>query len=146
MRIYFDNCCLQRPLDDSSLPRVSRETVAILSLLKRCEKGDVDFVASDAHRFEIERNTNAERRDHGLELLTLAKSWVKTDAEVEKRARDFREAGMSALDALHLGAAVCGKADYFCTCDDEIIRKTRRLEGLESKVVNPIELARELER
>jgi predicted nucleic acid-binding protein len=31
--------------------------------------------------------------------------------------------GIKPLDALHLASAESGKADYFCTCDDKIIKK-----------------------
>ena len=33
MRIYLDSCCLQRPLDDQTQPRIRIETEAVLTIL-----------------------------------------------------------------------------------------------------------------
>jgi hypothetical protein len=33
MRVYLDACCLQRPLDDRSQPRVNVEAEAVLTIL-----------------------------------------------------------------------------------------------------------------
>jgi len=36
MRIYFDNCCLNRPYDDLTLNTVRMECEAILSIIDNC--------------------------------------------------------------------------------------------------------------
>ena len=45
---------------------------------------------------------------------------------------------------LALGIWSVAKADYFCTCDDRLMRKARGLTGLDTKVVSPVELVMEL--
>ena len=38
MRIYFDTCCLQRPLDDQTQPRIRVETEAVFTLVSEVSK------------------------------------------------------------------------------------------------------------
>jgi hypothetical protein len=45
MKIYLDNCCLQRPLDDKSQLRIQLEAEAILAVLTFCEKQEVQLVS-----------------------------------------------------------------------------------------------------
>ena len=48
MKIYLDNCCLQRPLDNKSQVRVQLEAEAILAILAICEKGQIELITSEA--------------------------------------------------------------------------------------------------
>ena len=36
--IYLDVCCLNRPFDDQSQPRIHLESEAILTILAQCEQ------------------------------------------------------------------------------------------------------------
>lgn len=36
------------------------------------------------------------------------------------------------------------KADFFCTCDDKLLKKSRRLKTLETNVVSPLQLIAEV--
>ena len=64
--------------------------------------------------------------------------------EIEAQARAFVKAGMKPLDALHLASASWAKAAYFCTCDDKLLKKGKKLKSLETKVVSPLELIAEV--
>jgi predicted nucleic acid-binding protein len=50
------------------------------------------------------------------------------------------------LDALHLASAEAAQVDYFCTCDDRLLKKAKTVHDLKTVVVSPIELAEELEK
>lgn len=50
------------------------------------------------------------------------------------------------LDALHMALAESGNADYFCTCDDKLLRNSKRVKDLRVKVVNPVDLVQEIEK
>lgn len=39
MRIYLDNCCLNRPYDDLRDDAVRMEAEAVIAIIDRCEKG-----------------------------------------------------------------------------------------------------------
>lgn len=48
MRLYLDNCCLQRPLDDQTHPRIRVETEAVFAMLAAVQAGDQRLVSSEA--------------------------------------------------------------------------------------------------
>ena len=54
--------------------------------------------------------------------------------------------GIKPLDALHLALAESGKADYFCTCDDKLLRTAKQVRDLKVTVINPVDLVQEIEK
>jgi predicted nucleic acid-binding protein len=70
--------------------------------------------------------------------------FVELSPDVEERAHAYNEAGLKPLDALHLSCAVEAGADYFCTCDDRLLKRARVIHSGPPKVVNPLELIREI--
>jgi len=66
--------------------------------------------------------------------------------EVKERASQFLQHGIKPLDALHLALAEASKADYFCTCDDQLAHKARRIGDLQVKVISPLDLIQEIEK
>ena len=112
----------------------------MVGIIALCESGQIDLIASDALGFETERNPYPIRKRHALEVLAKAALFVQTDRHVEERARVFHALGIKPLDALHLASAVEAQADYFCTCDDRLLRRARRADTLQTKVVSPLEL------
>lgn len=145
MRIYFDMCCLQRPIDDQTQLRVRIEAQAVLGILALCEDGQAELVASEALVFEIDANPEVVRRDFATQSIAKATQFVQTDASVKTRAQQFMAAGLQPLDALHLASAVEAQADFFCTCDDRFLKKARLLNTLPTKVVSPLELVSEIQ-
>ncbi len=55
MLIYLDTCCLQRPLDDRTQPRINIEAEAILTLLGIIEKNNITLVSSEVLDYELSR-------------------------------------------------------------------------------------------
>ncbi len=146
MKIYLDVCAIQRPLDTPSHLRIAVEAEAILGILTLCERGQVEIVSSDALVYEVTRNPHPVRREYALAVLGLAKEHLVITKDVEERASQLVEDGFKPLDALHLAFAEKGRVDYFCTSDDRILKRAKRLGNLAVKVVSPVELAEELER
>ena len=144
MKVYFDTCSIQRPLDSKSQVRVSLEAEAVLGLLSLCESGLIELISSEVLLFEINRNPNLTRREFGLEVLSNAKSFILLNEEIELRARELNKAGIKPLDALHLATAENCQADYFCTCDDKILKLMKSLEGKRIRVISPIKLIEEI--
>ncbi|MBN1316986.1 MAG: PIN domain-containing protein [Anaerolineales bacterium] len=95
--------------------------------------------------FEIEQTPKIVRRDFGLEILENAGDFILLSERIESRAREFNKLGISPLDALHLASAEDSQADYFCTCDDRLLKKARAINNLRIKVVLPVELIEEIE-
>ena len=146
MQIYLDMCSIQRPLDTKTQLRIAVEAEAILGIIALCEAGQIDLMASDALVFETEQHPHPVRKRHALEVLAKATVFVQTDRRVEERARAFHALGLKPLDALHLASAVEAQADYFCTCDDRLLRRAQTADTLQTKVVSPLEFIAEVTR
>jgi predicted nucleic acid-binding protein len=146
MRIYLDMCSIQRPLDSKTQLRIAVEAEAILGIIALCESGQADLMASDALVFETAQKPHPIRKRHALVILAKAALFVQTDRRVEERAHAFHVLGLKPLDALHLAAAVEAQADYFCTCDDRLLRRAQTADTLQTKVVSPLELIAEVTR
>jgi predicted nucleic acid-binding protein len=144
MRIYFDTCSLQRPLDERSQTRILLESEAILALLEFCEQGQADLIVSDVVVFESSNNPHPQKRQFVTELINQAKERLSLTEAIEKRATEFEQNGIKAVDALHLAVAEVGQVDYFCTCDDRFYRRALTLPDLAMKVRLPLELAQEI--
>jgi len=144
MRVYLDCCSLQRPLDDRGQPRINVEAEAILTILALVESGDLDLVSSEVLEFEVANNPDAQRQASAREILKLASQVVKVTDEIEAQADILVAAGIKPIDALHLATASGTKADYFCTCDDRLLKRAKKLKTLETRVVSPLELIAEV--
>jgi len=86
------------------------------------------------------------RREHGYSVLAKAKMTINVTASVKKRASQFLQHGIKPLDALHLALAEASKVDYFCTCDDQLARRAKRISDLQVKVISPLDLIQEIEK
>lgn len=120
------------------------EAEAILGVFALCEAGQLDLVSSDALVFEIGRNPYPVRKQYAVEVLSLAKIFVRTDESIEERARTLCSAGIKPLDALHLASAEAAQVDYFCTSDDRFLRRARAIEEIRARAVSPLELISEV--
>ncbi len=144
MRVYLDARSLQRPMDDRSQPRINVEAEAVLTILRLVETGQVELLSSEALQFEIDRIPDADRRARGNEMLELASQTLELVDEIETQTAAIIQSGVKALDALHLAFASWAKADYFCTCDDKLLKKAKRLKTLDTTVVSPLQLIAEV--
>lgn len=144
MRIYLDVCSLQRPLDDRSQPRINIEAEAVLTILRLAESGRLELLSSDALEFEIDRIPNRYRKARAIEMLKLADYVIELNNEIETQADILVKLGLKPMDALHLASASWSKADYFCTCDDKFLKKTKDMKDLGVEVVSPLQLIEEV--
>jgi len=146
MRVYLDVCAIQRPLDTPGQVRVALEAEAVLGILSLCDSGLIELVSSDALVYEVEQNPVPIRREHGYSVLAKAKTTVSLTTTAGDRATHFLEHGIKPLDAVHLALAEAAKVDYFCTCDDRLAYKAKRIKEFPVKVVSPLELILEIEK
>lgn len=144
MRIYFDMCSLQRPLDTKTQVRVAVEAEAILNVIGLWEIGQLELVASQALLFEARQITLSTRKAYVLEVLSKANLFLTINEQVEARTQVYIHSGIKPLDALHLAFSVEAQADYFCTCDDRLLKRAKEVNTLQTIVVSPLELIAEL--
>lgn len=146
MKIYLDLCAIQRPLDTSNQVRIVLESEAVLGIITFCDIGQAELLSSEVLLYEGEQSSLPVRKEHTLSVLEKAKNvLVVTEKEIS-RAAEIMQVGVKPLDALHLALAESGNADYFCTCDDKLLRNTKKVKDLSVKVVNPVDLVQEIEK
>lgn len=85
-KIYLDVCCLQRPFDDQTQPRVRLEAEAIKLILGRVEQGEFEWLTSEVVDYEIDQNPDAERALKARLLVAHAKRKIIV-GEDENRPR-----------------------------------------------------------
>jgi predicted nucleic acid-binding protein len=144
MLIYLDTCSIHRPLDDKSQVRIWLESEAVLGIIALCDSGDVEMISSVALEYETARNSDPVRRSYALDVLSRAQQFVRLSADIEQQARALNQDGLKPLDALHLACAMDAGADYFCTCDDRLLKRARAAHTGPPKVVGPLELIAEI--
>ena len=140
MRVYLDNCSLQRPFDNQNQPRIALEAEAVTKIISLCETGQLSLVTSTALDIEIDQTPNETRRALTRKTLLVAKESIKLTEQVKARAIELETHGLKPFDATHLACAEIAKADYFCTCDDKFLKKATAIINLVAKVVSPVQL------
>jgi predicted nucleic acid-binding protein len=142
MRIYLDNCSLNRPFDDQSQTRIKIETEAKLALQAQVRSGEIELVWSYIIDYENSFNPLAERRRLIAQWKRYAWTSITASPRIVENALAIKRAGFGPKDALHLACAIAGKSDYFVTTDDAMLHKAAKIREL--KIVDPSHVVREL--
>ena len=144
MRIYLDSCCLQRPLDDQTQPRIKVEAEAVLVILASVQAGDCSLLNSEALEYELGRIPDDRRRNEIMAVLALADERLEITDEAEALAESLESRSVDPIDAVHLALASTANADFFGTCDDRLLRKSQAISGLTCKVISVLGLVSEV--
>src|SRR5439155_19579235 len=118
-----DNSVLNRPFDDQRQPRIWLETLSFSLVLTLIEAGEAKLIRSPIHDLENGRSPFLLRRRWIEKCLRLAEASVALNHAIKSRALALEQAGVKALDALHLACAEAAGAERFLTCDDRLIRR-----------------------
>lgn len=145
MKIYLDACAIQRPLDDKSQVRIMLEANAIIHVIQKCEEGELELFSSDVLLYELSRITNLNRRNQVVESANVATTIISLNDDVERLAQIYVQQGLKQFDAFHLASAELAQIDYFCTCDDKLLKKCKQLSNLTIRVVSPLTLVEEID-
>ena len=143
MKIYFDNCTFNRPFDDQRQIRIRIESEAKLHIQEQIKKGSLCLVWSYILDFENNQNPFQERRDAIQKWRESAENDIEENDDIISKAKELTKIGLRAKDALHVACAVVGKAEYFLTTDDMVLRKLSSYS--EINVTNPMDFIRVLE-
>jgi predicted nucleic acid-binding protein len=144
MRIYFDSCCLQRPLDDQTQPRIRVESEAVLALLNVVQSGGIVLLNSEALEYEMRRIPDKMRRNEVIAVLALAEERLELTEATVALAESLEKKGVDPMDAVHLAFASVAKADYFTSCDDKLLKKAQTMEKLDCKIISVLNLISEV--
>jgi predicted nucleic acid-binding protein len=78
-------------------------------------------------------------------MLDVAVKYIQYNPAIENRALALEQRGIRHFDALHLACAEYAGADFFVTCDDELIKKASIVENRSINVISLLEfIAREV--
>jgi len=139
MKIYLDVCCLCRPFDIRTNPRIHVEMEAVIAILKRCRL-DWELITSDVISYEILRMPDQTRLLRVREITSLAREVIEWDDQVEERAEELTKYGIEAMDALHIASAERADA-ILATTDDALIKNIKKVHNnIRVRVCNPVDL------
>lgn len=118
--------------------RIRFETDAYYLILSGIQRKKYEMIVSPVHFKEIESIEDIREKVQVLQLLSVHGSRPNYDFDkVRKRAEQLISFNFGIADAVHL--AFAGQSsDYFITCDDKLIKRTRKTK-LDIEVNNPIE-------
>jgi predicted nucleic acid-binding protein len=146
VKIYLDLCAIQRPLDTPNQVRIVLEAEAVLGIIAFCDTGQSELLSSEALLYEGEQSSLPIRREHTIAVLSKSENIIIVTEKEKLRAANLMTAGIKPLDALHMALTETGNANYFCTCDDRLLRNAKQVKDLMVKVVNPVDLVQEIEK
>ncbi len=145
MKVYLDACCLNRPFDNQSQPRVRLEAEAIALILEKFRQSEWEWIGSEILLHEVGQNPDLENRERALSFAALTHQVVEITEKILRRAEELEEAGFDSYDAIHLSSAELGKADVFLTTDDQVLKVVARKKSLFSFTVeNPVKWLEEV--
>jgi predicted nucleic acid-binding protein len=145
MKVYLDVCCLNRPFDDASEPRVAIEAAAVSRLLEMIDSSQLIDHSSEMARIEIERNPDLEWRRKVTSLLPPSSRIIPLSQNLLDEASRLAAMGFHLADAVHVAAARQIGVDAFLTVDDKLLRRCKRHKRqLSVRVMNPVDFLREL--
>jgi len=141
MRIYLDNCCLNRPFDDQKQLRIRLETEAKLDVQQRILQKEIELTWSYMLDFENEMNPFDQRKVAVRRWKAHAGIDIAETKEVTDTAKRLSQLGFKSKDAIHVACAIAMDCEYFLTMDDRLIKAAAKLD--EIKVTDPIDFVRE---
>ncbi len=142
MLLYLDLNCFNRPFDDQSQDRVAQETAAVFVILQRIIDGVDRLVWSAILDFENAQHPLADRRTEIGRWAQRAVVNIPVTPQVSARAHALTAAGFRPLDAAHLACAEVAACERFLTCDDQVLRRVRRVQ-VGVHVQNPMDYVQE---
>ena len=111
-----------------------------MSILEKAVSGAITIIGSSTLLYENNRNPFAERKERVSSYLDIASKVIVVSDNVKTKAVLLERAGIDPIDALHLACAEAGEAEYFVTCDDNIIKKARKDQAMvQMAVCGPLE-------
>ena len=145
MRIYLDTCCLMRPYDDQSQPRIHMETLAVKVVLERIRVNKWIWVASDVLVGEVLQCPIEDRRVETLNKLEYADLLAGFTKKTAILATELAKKGLDWVDAAHVASAELAACDFFLSTDDTLLKGCRRIDfKLRLKAINPVNAAMEI--
>ena len=136
LKIYLDNCCLNRPFDMQSNEIIELETKAKLIIQQSIKDRELIMVSSfmiDSENLENPFKNNS--RIINI-FLQFASEYCSASEDILFEAKQFLNYGLKHKDSLHLACAIKSKCDYLLTTDKKFLNKNDIISKIQ--IVNPI--------
>ena len=138
IRIYLDNCCLNRPFDDFTVVRNRLESEAKLYIQSLVKYRSVALYYSFVTLAELDATPSEDRKKHILDFIQAHAAGIissKRAYDIQRQTEKIMGTGLKEKDAMHLACAILAECDFFITTDRRIMSHSS--DGI--KVTNPIE-------
>lgn len=139
MKIYMDNCCFNRILDDRTSPIIYFERNSVMLILEMVEKNAFELYGSQMLVKEIEDTSNIVKREKLRLMYSLCSTEIKIDEKIAERAVEIRNSSNIRLkDSIHLACGESAQVDVFLTVDKKFMNNANRIPA-NVRVMNPTE-------
>ena len=135
IKVYLDNCSLNRPYDDQNQIRIKLEAIAKLFVQDLIVNNKLNLIWSYILDFENSRNPYIAKQNTITDFLKYSHSKILANEKIISMAKKIQKEKIRELDALHIACAIYAKSDFFITVDDEILK----YKNSKIKIVDPIE-------
>jgi len=126
MKIYLDNCCFNRPFDDQSHIKIYIESEAKLFIQDQIRCYKIKLIWSYILDFENSENPFEERKNAIERWKKFAFKSITENKSILSKANELRtKFNIKAKDALHIACAIDGKANYFITTDNFLLKRLK---------------------
>ena len=105
---------------------------------EKIRQQEIELVWSYILDFENEQNPFEERKKAIEKWKSVAVLDIEQTQKLLATANTLLKEGIRAKDALHVASAIEGKASYFLTTDDKLIKKLPDI--AEIQVINPVNM------
>ncbi len=138
LKLYLDVCTLCRPFDDQHRMRIRLETDSYFLIMQAIRNKTYKLLYSKVHEKEIAAINNMLERTEIIETIYQNGSQCSGDFQIiRKRADKLVNNGLGIADAAHVAFAEVN-ADYFISCDDRLIKRSKR-EKVDIMMMTPVE-------
>lgn len=136
MRIYLDNCALNRPFDEQTQIRIKLEIEAKLYIQDKIKEKRIEIVWSYILDIENDANPFIERRNQIIKWKKYSIIDIEENENIIQKAKEIANCKIKAKDSLHISCAISTNCDYFITTDDYILKKSNAIK--EIIIISPI--------
>ena len=137
MKIYLDNCCYNRLLDDRSYSQIYYERNSIMLILELAEQLVIEVIGSEMLMKEIADTSDMYKRNILQMMYGVCKEEVKVNLQILSRAEEIRHSSnIKYKDSIHLACAEAAKVDALLTTDRKFIGNCTHIKTY-TRVLNP---------
>jgi len=140
LKIYFDNCCYNRPFDDLTISKNALEAKAIEDIISKTANGKAKLYNSAAVDYELHEISEGSKKNQVEDLYnSLDLEYIDHSQEIEIRVDELEKQKVRHMDAYHIAYSEKAKIDYLVTTDKQMLNAGRKSDA-KIKIINPIEL------